>query len=104
MALMDIPRIGAISPISPISGISAAAATTATPGADFGKLIGDLMNNLAQTERNTDQLVTRAAAGDDVDVHDVMIAMQSESLAFQVGLQVRNHLVGAYQEVFRMQV
>jgi flagellar hook-basal body complex protein FliE len=39
-----------------------------------------------------------------VDIHDVMIAVQAESLLFQVGLQVRNKLVEAYHEVFRMQV
>ena len=46
----------------------------------------------------------RAATGDDVDIHNVMIATQAESLAFQTAVQVRNKLVEAYQDVFRMQM
>ncbi|MBI2760243.1 MAG: flagellar hook-basal body complex protein FliE [Chloroflexi bacterium] len=63
-----------------------------------------MMGKLSETERGTNDLVTRAAAGENVDIADVMIATQAESLAFQVGIQVRNKLVEAYQEVFRMSV
>ncbi len=76
----------------------------APAGGGFGRTLVDVIDRLAQTERDTNALVNRAALGDDVDIHDVMIATQTESLAFQVGLQVRNKLVEAYQEVFRMQV
>lgn len=103
---MEIPRIGAIAPAIATGGALplSTAATAPAGGADFGRAFTDLLDKLSQTERTTGDLVTRAAAGDDVDIHDVMIATQAESLAFQVGLQVRNKLVEAYQEIFRMQV
>ncbi len=81
-----------------------AAAGAAAGGGDFMSTMSQMLDGLAQTEKSTDALVTRAAAGDNVDIHDVMIATQAESLAFQVALQVRNKLVEAYQEVFRMQI
>ena len=99
---MEIQRIGALSPALAPAGAAAPAAAGA--GADFGRTLTDLLGKLGNTERATDQLVMRAAAGDNVDIHDVMIATQAESLAFQVGVQVRNKLVEAYQEVFRMQM
>jgi flagellar hook-basal body complex protein FliE len=98
---MEIQRIGAIAPTLATGGVAAPASAA---GGDFGRTLTDLLGKLSQTERDTNQLVARAAAGDDVDIHDVMIATQAESLAFQVGLQVRNKLVEAYQEIFRMQM
>lgn len=44
-------------------------------------------------------------AGDpNVALNDVMVDMQKASIAFQMGVQVRNRLVGAYKEVMNMQV
>jgi flagellar hook-basal body complex protein FliE len=113
---MDIQAISAITPSITSSLATIGAATgAATPasnavgvtgatGPDFGRMLGNVLNTLAGSERTTTDLVTRAAAGEAVDLHDVMIATQVESLNFQVALQVRNKLVEAYQEVFRMQM
>lgn len=97
-------EIGAISPISAARVASAGAGGGAGPAGNVGEAFVDLIRRLSETERSTGDLVTRAASGQDVDIQDVMIATQAESLAFQVSLQVRNKLVEAYQEVMRMQV
>lgn len=97
----------AITPIAPISSplLAPQAGRTIAPGTTLpGNVFGDLLNRLTATEQGTTNLLTRAATGENVDISDVMIATQTEALAFQVGLQVRNKLVEAYQEVFRMQV
>lgn len=97
-------EIGAISPISAARVASAGAAGGTSAAGNVGEAFVDLIRRLSETERSTGDLVTRAASGQDVDIQDVMIATQAESLAFQVSLQVRNKLVEAYQEVMRMQV
>ncbi|CKV12105.1 Flagellar hook-basal body complex protein FliE [Mycobacterium tuberculosis] len=38
-----------------------------------------------------------------VALNDVMVDLQKANVAFQTGLQVRNRLVGAYQEVMSLQ-
>ena len=48
--------------------------------------------------------VQRFAAGEDVPVHHVMLALEEAKLAFQVMAQVRNKLLEGYQEVLRMQI
>lgn len=104
---MEIPRIGAITSTLATGGATLTpigAGSAAAGNGDFGRAFTDLLGKLSQTEQATTDLVSRAAAGDNVDIHDVMISTQAESLAFQVGLQVRNKLVEAYQEIFRMQV
>ena len=102
---MEIRPISTTPTTSVVSAAGAGAITGPVgAGTDFGRVMTDFVERLAQTERSTGDLVARAAAGDDVDIHDVMIGLQAESLTFQVGLQVRNKLVEAYQEIFRMQV
>ena len=41
--------------------------------------------------------------GKDVELSDVMLSLETESLAMSLVTQVRNKAVEAYQEVFRMQ-
>jgi len=38
-----------------------------------------------------------------VEVHDVMIATQKADMAFELGLQMRNKAVAAYQQMMNMQ-
>ncbi|TCV95563.1 flagellar hook-basal body complex protein FliE [Biostraticola tofi] len=39
-----------------------------------------------------------------IGMNDVMVDIQKSSLALNLGVQVRNKLVGAYQEIMNMQV
>lgn len=44
-------------------------------------------------------------AGDPkVALNDVMVDMQKADIALQMGVQVRNRLIGAYKEIMNMQV
>ena len=44
------------------------------------------------------------AGAPDVALNDVVLDMQKASIAFQMGMQVRNRLVHAYKEIMAMQV
>lgn len=103
---MTMPSISAIASVGATPALLPSAAPTSSTGtgSDFGKMLSDLMGSLQQTEQSTNNLVTQAATGSDVNVHDVMIATQTENLAFDTALQVRNKLVEAYQDVMRMQM
>jgi flagellar hook-basal body complex protein FliE len=46
----------------------------------------------------------RLAAGEQMNLHDVLIQQEQASLAFQLTLQMRNRIVEAYQEVMRTQI
>ncbi|GAA5110588.1 flagellar hook-basal body complex protein FliE [Alloalcanivorax gelatiniphagus] len=39
-----------------------------------------------------------------VELHDVMITGQKASIAFEMGVQMRNRLVNAYKDIMNMQV
>jgi len=104
---MTIQAIASVASALPVGSATPALATSAglaTGGADFGSMLSNLLGSLAKTEQNTNQLLASAASGNNVDVHDVTIAMQTESLAFDVATQVRNKLLEAYQAVFQTQI
>lgn len=70
----------------------------------FGSLVRDAVESLDGSQKAAEVEVARAVAGESPDLHQTIVALQTSDLAFQFGLQVRNKLVGAYEEIMRMQV
>jgi flagellar hook-basal body complex protein FliE len=101
----------AIEPITQLRGVfqpaieGSATRTSATPaGTSFGELVRDALEQLNRLQVEANQAATGLVAGEPVDLHDVIIAIEKANLGFQLALQVRNKLVEAYQEIMRMQV
>jgi flagellar hook-basal body complex protein FliE len=66
--------------------------------------VKDSLNNLNSIDKQAEDYVKRYAAGEDIDVHTVMIASQKAGMSMQLALQLRNKIVQAYQEVSRISV
>lgn len=96
-------------PIAPIaSGASAAAVSPSSTGAarpsgaSFTDLLTSAIDKLDNQMATADQLAMRLAAGDDVDVHQVMVAMETASIGLETAIQIRNKAVEAYKEIMGM--
>jgi flagellar hook-basal body complex protein FliE len=70
----------------------------------FSSLLNDAVGNIDKLQKTADANVQKMATGQPVDLHDLSISMEQSSLSFQLGMQARNKLIEAYQEVMRMQV
>lgn len=70
----------------------------------FGRLLGQALDNLNRIQVEADASSARLAAGEPVDLHDVMLAVEEADLSLRLALQMRNKLMEAYQEINRMQV
>jgi flagellar hook-basal body complex protein FliE len=70
----------------------------------FGRLLNQALEDLNRVNHESNEAMVRLSAGEPVELHDVMIAMEQADLSLRLALQVRNKLVEAYQEVQRMQV
>lgn len=94
--------------IGRIQGVGAVAQTGATagakPAAGFADMLGKAIGQLQAVSDNADAKVNAMATGQDVELHDVMLAVETESLAMSLATTIRNKAVEAYQEVFRMQM
>jgi flagellar hook-basal body complex protein FliE len=86
-------------------GLAQTGATAAAkPAGGFADLLGKAIGQLQAVSDNADAKVNAMATGQDVELHEVMLAVETESLAMSLATTIRNKAVEAYQEVFRMQV
>jgi len=99
-------------PISPIQipAVAAnAASTVQAPGSagnpgEFRGLLEGAIQHVEQQGQVAAQSVARFLNGDGQELHSAMLAVQRADLAFELGLQVRNKVVSAYQEIMRIQM
>jgi len=94
-----------ISQILPVSipPISAPDSGSATQGG-FQSIFEGMVGSVEKSQGQAQQMVDSFLAGGNEEIHNVALASQRASLEFELALQVRNKVVGAYQEVMRMQL
>lgn len=73
-------------------------------GDDFANTLMDALKELNAGQQDAESMKQSYIAGQPVELHDLMIAMENASTAMQLTMQVRNKVLEAYQEIMRMQV
>lgn len=102
---MNISNLNSIvSPQSLTSTNKISTGETENSGGNFGSLVKNAVESIDGTQKSAEQEITKAVTGESPDLHRTIIALQTADLKFQLGLQVRNKLIGAYEEIMRMQV
>jgi flagellar hook-basal body complex protein FliE len=104
---MTINGISSPNPLGQISPNAKPAIGTISGGGesgDFGSMVKNSLETLDGSQKAAEQEIAKAVTGESTDLHKTIIALQTADLKFQLGLQVRNKLIGAYEEVMRMQV
>nr|WP_245864132.1 flagellar hook-basal body complex protein FliE [Fredinandcohnia onubensis] len=71
---------------------------------EFSSFLKDAINNVNEAQQTSDKMTEKLIKGENVDLHQVMIASEKASVSLQTTLQIRNKVVEAYQEIMRMQV
>ena len=99
---MNIQSINSLPTVSPASQPTGGVAQSSGDG--FGSMVKSAVESLDTTQKQADEEIAKAVTGESPDIHKTIIALQTADLKFQLGLQVRNKLVGAYEEIMRMQV
>ncbi len=103
---MAIPGIGSgliQSTTQSAGGAAGSGGATQGAGASSGAF-GQLLDGLTQQSATADNALNGVATGNGGDLHDLTLSVQMESLSFDLAVQIRNRLVDAYQEIFRMSV
>ena len=85
------------------SAASTALAGAATPTGDFSGVLSSAVQQVNNLQAVAEQKVTGLLTGNGVDVHAATLSVERASLAFDLMLQVRNKVIGAYQEISRLQ-
>jgi len=72
---------------------------------DFGQMLKDSVNAVNETQQSAATMETAFEKGDpNVNLSEVMVAIQKANVSFQAMTQVRNNLVSAYKEIMNMPV
>lgn len=95
-----------ISSILPVSGVPApirpigpSAATDA-----FQEVLAGAIRQVESAGQQASGSVERFLAGEGEELHNTVLAATRAELTFEMFLQMRNKIVGAYQEIMKMQM
>ncbi|MGF6769802.1 flagellar hook-basal body complex protein FliE [Paraburkholderia sp. GAS199] len=97
MQSMAAQAAGSSSTVADQSGAASAGGFASALKASLDKISGD--QNKAIGESKAFEL-----GASNVSLNDVMVDMQKANVGFQFGLQVRNKLVSAYNDIMQMSV
>jgi len=71
---------------------------------DFGGRISDAIKSVANAQTDSANITKDFELGRETDLSKVMVQQQVSSLGFQLTLNVRNKLLGAYKDIMNMPV
>lgn len=98
------------SPISSLLGASGIASparlqtlTQTQKGTGFGSALADAIQGVDNTQKQAEGSIQDFLQGKG-ELHNVALATQRAEMTFDMGLQIRNKVVSAYQEIMKMQV
>ena len=75
-----------------------------TNGTSFSNVLSDAISKVNDSEVNANNKIESLIKGEDVEMHEVMLAMQESVLSLQALIEVRNKTVEAYQEISKLQI
>ncbi len=98
---MTIDQLVSTGAISPALAPTTAAAPSSTAFADRLK---SAIQSVDASQVHADDQLQAVAAGDDVDLHSAMIALQEADITLRAMVSVRDKVVDAYQQVMNMAI
>jgi flagellar hook-basal body complex protein FliE len=98
---MTLP-ISSITPIG-MPQVAPAGKAAGQPG-QFQSALSSAIDSIESLQNNAASSVQQFLTGQNEELHTTILATQKAELAFELGLQVRNKVVDAYQEIMKMQM
>ncbi len=94
-------------PVMPLKPTEKTETYTYTPfeaQQSFSSVLKQSIEKINNVQIQSDVMTEKLATGENIDLHQVMIASQKASVTMQAALEIRNKAIEAYQETMRMQV
>lgn len=100
--------INSISLMSPMQVNEATATTAATSSSEvqqnFANTLKDAIAKVNDQQIQSDAATNKLINGENIELHEVMIASQKASITMNTTIEIRNKVVEAYQEIMRLSV
>lgn len=103
--MTQMQTLAARASATPAAQESDAAALGAAGNVDFGAMLKASIDAVNATQQGAGTMVQRFETGDpQMELGEVMVALQKADISFKAMTEVRNKLVDAYQEIMNMPV
>ena len=100
--------IQSITGMAPTEAVQAESAkltpTSAEAQQSFGSFLKTAIADTNDAQIQSDVMTQKLIMGENVELHEVMIAAQKAAISLNATMEVRNKIVEAYQEIIRMPV
>jgi len=93
--LPTTPATGEVQPLAPAQPAG---------GDSFANMLGRMVADVNAQQNYATQSVNALQSGQNVPLHQAVIAMEEANVSFQLMVEVRNRLLDSYQEIMRMQI
>lgn len=93
-----------IQAVTQMGALTKPASAEAADVADFGSVLANALNEINDLQMNAGRLNSDFVEGKTDNIHQVMIAAEEASISLQLGMEVRNKVLDAYQEIMRMSI
>ena len=70
----------------------------------FQDILEDSLNKLNDKQLSADKITSEFIAGENVEVHEMMLSMEEAKMSLQLAIQVRNKVVETVKELTNMQL
>lgn len=96
----ELKSLGSVGPatgqILPQTGVGA--------GRPFSEFLGEMVRDVNAKQAEAGRTVDGLLSGQNVPLHQAVIAVEEANVSFQLMVEVRNKLLDSYQELMRMQI
>ncbi len=100
----DAPASSGVQGPERIGGRLSGGPIGAHDGPSFSGMLADSLAQVNSLQQDVQQKTRGLALGEDVELHDVLIASSKSEVAFNLLLEVRNKLVDAWEKLSRSSV
>jgi flagellar hook-basal body complex protein FliE len=99
-----IPSLGHLAGALATSVASGVTSTANGATGEFGSMLASAVQQVNQLQNDASLSIQKFLTGEGEELHNVALATQRAEVAFDLGVQVRNKVVSAYQEIMKTQL
>ena len=98
---MTDPRLTAINQMTSAGQIMPTPSQSKTSGISFNDTLKSYITEANDLQIKADRDIQRMIAGEEIDAHEVMTAVEKANMSFEMVMEIRNKMLEAYREIMK---
>ncbi|MEK7674513.1 MAG: flagellar hook-basal body complex protein FliE [Verrucomicrobiota bacterium] len=100
----ELQKLAELPPLQALANAPSSPIQLNTGGDSFEKFLGRVVDEVSAKQAVAGETVNGLLSGQNIPLHQAVIAMEEAGVSFQLMVEVRNKLLESYQELMRMQI